>query len=198
MAILCDDKSFRFYRFVDNRSANVSPQLFLGEFPNGDREISIDDISLKDIDLQTIYRKLGRICDTLYYVFLSGYQSRLEAYWKYSVEKWKAQGKGIDSSPMWHKATVQAKRAIEEAISAWNLYGEGKLDESMESGDRAAQFLAERYVSRCPSVVAMNANSEFLITASGQLLLCREVIFSRSPKTSMIYDISKGNMARLT
>ena len=138
------------------------------------------------------------MCDTLYYVFLSGYQSGLEAYWKHNVEGWKAQGKGSDSDPRWHKATVQAKRAIEEAISAWDLYGKGKLDESMESGDRAAQFLVERYVSRCPSFVAMNDNNEFLIIASGKLLLCREVIFSRSLKTSMIYEISKGNMARLT
>ena len=86
--------------------------------------------------------------DALYYVFLSGYQSGLEAYWNRSLEKGKAQGKGRDSTPGWHKAMVHATQALEEAISAWNLHNEGKLDESKASGEKAAQFLAERHVTR--------------------------------------------------
>ena len=154
MAVLCDGKTFFFYKFVDKRPANGSPQVFMGEFPNGDRGMSVDDISVQGAnDPQTFYRKLRMTCDALYYVFLSGYKSGLEAYWKRSVEKGKAQGKGRNSTPGWHKATVQAKKVLEEAVSAWNLYNEGKLDESDDSGERAAQFLAERYVAHCPSLL---------------------------------------------
>ena len=161
IAILCDGKSFLFYKFVDKRTANGSPQLYLGD---GDRGISIDDISLrKNIDAQAFYRNLRGTCDALYYVFLSGYQSGLEAYWNRSVERGKAQGKGRDSTLGWHKAKIQAKKALEEAIYAWNLYDEGKREESRKSGERAVQFLAERYVARCPSLVAVNANNEFYL-----------------------------------
>ena len=163
MAILCDGKSFIFYKFVDKRHTNGSPRLFLGVFPNGNRGIGIDDITLReDVDAKTYYRGLRRICDALYYVFLSGYQSGLEAYWNRSLEKGKAQGKGRDSTPGWRKAAIQAKKALEEAIYAWNLYDEGKHEESMKSGERAVQFLAERYVAR-PSLVAVNANNEFYL-----------------------------------
>jgi len=66
---------------------------------------------------------------------------------------------------------VQAEKALEEAKSAWDLYHEGKLQESIDSAERAAQFLAERYISRFfPSLVAVDANNRFLFTVSKQLL----------------------------
>jgi hypothetical protein len=45
---------------------------------------------------------------------------------------------------------VHATEALEEAVSAWNLYDEGKLDESNASAEKAIQLLAERYVTRSP------------------------------------------------
>ena len=64
------------------------------------------------------------------------------------MEKGKAQGNARDSTPEWHNAMVHATQALEEAISAWNLYNEGKLDESKASGEKAARLLAERCVNR--------------------------------------------------
>lgn len=40
-----------------------------------------------------------------------------------------------------------APGALEEAISAWNLYNESMLDESKGSGEKAVQLLAERYIT---------------------------------------------------
>src|SRR4051794_17313233 len=198
MAILCDGKSFIFYKFVDKRHTNGSLRLFLGVFPNGNRGIGIDDITLReDVDAKTYYRGLRRICDALYYVFLSGYQSGLEAFWNRSVEKGRSQGKGRLSAPGWNKAKILAKKALEEAVYAWNLYDEGKRKESRESGERAAQFLIERYVARCPSLVAVNANNECLLIAPRKLLFGGQELYPLSLKRWRIYEISKGNTAIL-
>ena len=145
MAILCDGKEFFFFQFPNERQENASPQIFSGKFANDYATTSIELNS--STDPQAFYRQIRIICDTLYYVFLSGYQSGLEAYWNRSVERGEAQGKGRDSTPGWLKAKVQAKNALGEATSAWDLYHEGKLTESIDSAERAAEFLAERYIS---------------------------------------------------
>ena len=140
MAILCDGKKFYFFKFLNQRQANGSPQVFLGEFDSGHTDIELTPST----DPQTFYRQIRNICESLYYVFLSGYRSGLKAYWNRSVERGKAEGKGRYSTPEWYEAKVQARKALKEAISAWDLCHEGKLAESKESAERAAQFLAER------------------------------------------------------
>jgi hypothetical protein len=112
--------------------------------------IGIDDTSPLSISPDAFYRRLRTACDAFYYVFLSGYRTGLEAYWKSSVEKGKAQGKARNSTPGWAKAMEHATEALEEGISAWNLYNEGKLDESMASAEKSVQLLAERYITRSP------------------------------------------------
>ena len=47
MAVLCDGKSFSFYKFVNKHHAKGTPQIFSGEFPDGKSEIYIDDTSPK-------------------------------------------------------------------------------------------------------------------------------------------------------
>jgi hypothetical protein len=148
MAVLCDGKTFSFYKFVNKHHAKGSPQIFSGEFSDGSTEIGIDNTSPQSTSPDAFYQRLRRACDVFYYVFLSGYRTGLEAYWKRSVERGKAEGKVRDSTPGWQKAMVHATEALEEAISAWNLYNEGKLDESKASGEKAVQLLAERYVTR--------------------------------------------------
>ena len=149
MAILCDGKSFSFYKFVNKGHAEWSPQILMGKFPDDLWDIGIDN-TWGSIGLDAFYQRLRRACDAFYYVFLSGYRAGLEGYWKRSLEKGKAQGKARDSTPGWQKAMVHATEALEEAISAWNQYNEGKLDESQASAEKAAQLLAERYVMRSP------------------------------------------------
>jgi len=138
MAVLCDGHSFYFYKFVNKRHAKASPQIFSGKFPDGSTIVTLDDSTKGGLSFETFFKRLRRACDAFYYVFLSGYRTGLEAYWKSSVGKGKAQC----------KALVYATQALEEAISAWNLYNEGKLDESKASGENAVQLLAERYVTR--------------------------------------------------
>jgi hypothetical protein len=147
MAVLCDGHSFYFYRFANKRHAKASSQIFLGEFPDGSKKVDLDDSAEGGLSFEAFIKRLRRACDSFYYVFLSGYRTGLEAYWKSSVEKGTTQGKVRDSTPGWYKALVHATQALEEATSAWNLYNEGKLDESKASGEKAAQLLAERYVT---------------------------------------------------
>jgi len=169
---LCVGKHLYFFQFVDQRQANASLQLFLGRFANSDRRVNLDDIELNpSADSRAFVRQIRNICDSLYYVFLSGYQSGLEAYWNRSIEKGKAQGKGQESTLGWHRAKVLAKEALEEAKSAWNQYYDGKLAESKTSAERAVRHLAERYMSCCfPSLVVVDANYEFLSAALMKLL----------------------------
>lgn len=144
MAILCYGEHFYFFRFLDQHQANASPQIFLGEFANGHRKISIDDTELSpSTNPQTFYRRIRNTCESFYYVFLSGYQSGLEAYWNRSVERGKAQGKASYLTLGWYKVKVQAGKALKEARSAWDLCYEGKLIESKNSAEKAAQFLAK-------------------------------------------------------
>jgi hypothetical protein len=141
MAILCDGHRFYFYRFVNKVHAKASPQLFLGKFPDGSTKIDIDDTSLDSgLSTKVFYQRLYKACDAFYYVFLSGYRTGLEAYWKRSVAR--------DSTPGWHKALLLATQALEEATDAWHLYNDGKLDESEISGEQGAKLLAERFVMR--------------------------------------------------
>jgi hypothetical protein len=149
MAVLCDGETFSFYKFINKHYANLSPQISLGKFPDGSTEVGIDDTKAQGPSHDAFYRKLRKACDAFYYVFLNGYRTGLEAYWKASMERGKAQGKPRDSTPEWQKAIVYATEALEEAISAWNLYNDGMLTESKASAEKAVQFLAERYII-CP------------------------------------------------
>jgi hypothetical protein len=130
---------------VDQRHKNARPQLFLGKFTNGDQVETIDATELRpSVDPLASVRQVRRTCDSLYYIFLHGYQSGLEAYWNRSLERAKSGGETRGSTPGWHKATVLAREALEKAKSAWDLYYEDELAESRQSADRAQQLLAER------------------------------------------------------
>ncbi|KIX07252.1 uncharacterized protein Z518_01905 [Rhinocladiella mackenziei CBS 650.93] len=152
MAIWCDGKQFCFFKFIDRHLEHVNPQFFWGKFANGDRKLSIDEIELRPgTDSRTFVRQTRQICESLYYVFLFEYQSGLEAYWKRGVEKRKAHGIEREPTPEWPMATVHAKAALDEALSAWNQINRGNLTESKISAERAVQLLAERYIESCHS-----------------------------------------------
>jgi hypothetical protein len=151
MGILCNGTNLFFYKFIDKHHT-IGPRLCLGKFPNGGTGLSIDDMSIGGVaDPETFYRSLRRTCDTLYYVFFSGYYSGIEAYWKQSVELEKQIGNGKKSSSAWDKATFSARIALHEATYAWDLYNKGRAEESEQSAKTAAEFLAERYILCCPS-----------------------------------------------
>jgi hypothetical protein len=140
MAILCDGYYFYFFKFEDRRQAGGVPQFFLGNFPDGSWRQPIAETNSDDP--QDFLRQTRLLCESLYYVFLSGYRSGLEAYWTRSVER--SKGALRESTPKWHNATVSAGKALEEAKSAWNLRQEKKLEESNASAQRALQFLVTR------------------------------------------------------
>ena len=140
MAILCDGSCFYFFKFVDGRPAGNAPQFFLGKFPDGSLRQRITQMNPDDP--RDFLRQTRLLCESLYFVFLSGYQAGFEAYWNRSVKRSKETLR--ESTPKWHVAKVSAEKALEEAKSAWNLRQEDKHEESEESADRALQFLAAR------------------------------------------------------
>ena len=140
MAILCDGSYFYFFKYVDGRPAGNAPQFFLGKFPDGSLQQRI--AVMNPGDPRDFLRQTRLLCESLYFVFLSGYQAGLEAYWNRSVERSKDAFR--QSTPRWHNATVSAGKALEEAKSAWNLRQENKLEESNASAERALQFLVAR------------------------------------------------------
>ena len=145
MAILCDGTYFYFFKFVDGRPAGNAPQFFLGRFQDGSWRQPIAETKVdnpNDDDAKDFLRQTRLLCESLYFVFLSGYQAGLEAHWNRSVERSKETLR--ESTPKWHVAKVSAEKALEEAKSAWNLRQEDKYEESEESADRALQFLAAR------------------------------------------------------
>jgi hypothetical protein len=146
MAILCDGVYFYFFKFEHRRHEGSAPQFFLGKFPNGSWRLRIAEATLDDPtkpeDSTDFLRQTRLLCESLYFVFLSGYQAGLEAYWNRSVEK----SKGVPraSTPKWHNAKVSARKALNEAKVAWNLRQENNLEESKASANRALQFLLTR------------------------------------------------------
>jgi hypothetical protein len=154
-AILFHGKSFYFFEVIGGREEGAPPQLFLGEFPDGRRSIELG----YSTDPRTFVRQTRDVCDALYYIFLRAFDSGLSAYWSLSVERGKAQGRGRESTPKWYIAKKRAREALQEANSAWRQFHEGKLEGSKASAERAAQYLAERYVLRCFSpLVPLDAN----------------------------------------
>jgi len=143
MAILCHGAYFYFFKFEDGRQAGSAPQFFLGKFPNGSWRQYIAEAGLDHPnDPGYFLRQTRLLCESLYYVFLSGYRTGLEAYWNWSLER--SKGTPRESTPKWHVAKVSAGKALEEAKSAWNLRQENKFEESEASAKRALRFLVER------------------------------------------------------
>jgi len=146
-AILCDGKSFRFFKFVRRSpTRSAKPQLFLGRFAEGYEEEPIYEMA-PGTDPTDFIRCSRRLCESLVYVFLNGYHTGLEGYWNRSVEKGKSEGKGRDSTPEWVNAKTLARTAPKEAQIAWNLRKEDKIAESKVSAEYALEFLAQRYVT---------------------------------------------------
>jgi hypothetical protein len=143
MAILCDGSYFYFFKFEDRRQRGNAPQFFLGKLPDGGWRQRIAEADPdKPNDPIDFLRQTRLLCDSLYYVFLSGYRSGLGAYWNRSVERSKDAFR--ESTPRWYNAKVLAEKALEEAKSAWNLRQENKLEESNTSAESAVQFLVAR------------------------------------------------------
>jgi len=160
IAVLCDGRHFYFFQFVDRCQQDASPQLSLGVFANGDKAATVDDIGSKgSINLRDYVRQIRNVCESLFYVFLSGYQTGLDGYWNRSVLDGNTEGEGRDSTLGWSKANDLAKQALKEATSAWDLHNKGKVTESETSAQKAVQLLTNRYIScRFPSLVVVYAN----------------------------------------
>src|SRR3954449_8088895 len=104
IAVFCDGKEFRFFRFAGGRRTRTgNPVFFLGKFPSGSTRQVIPAPD-PPID-KTFFRSTRALCETLFYVFLCGYQSGLESYLNRSVERGKKQG-GRKSTPAWHNAAL--------------------------------------------------------------------------------------------
>jgi hypothetical protein len=142
MAVLCDGTYLYFFKFEHRRQAGNAPLFFLGRFPNGSWRQRIAEAGDYPDDPTGFLRQTRLLCESLYYVFLSGYRTGLEAYWNRSVEKSKDTLR--ESTPKLHVAKISAGKAIEEAKAAWSLRQENKLEESDASAERALQFLVER------------------------------------------------------
>jgi hypothetical protein len=141
MGILCDGAWFYFFKFEDGRQAGSALLFSLGKFPS-DLKWRRHIAEWDPANPEEFLRETRLLCETLYYVFLSGYQAGLEAYWNYSLERSKNGSR--ESTPKWHTAKISAGKALEEAKSAWNLRQENKFEESEASANKALQFLVAR------------------------------------------------------
>ncbi|KIW22070.1 hypothetical protein, variant [Cladophialophora immunda] len=141
MAVLCDGQYFYFFKFEDRQETGrrVS-RFFLGEFPDGHRRQSIPELDHGD-DAVVYLHQTRLLCESLYYVFLSGYHEGLKGYWNQSVERRKSALR--ESTPKWHNATVLAGKALKEATLAWYLRRDDQLEKSKASADKAREYLVQ-------------------------------------------------------
>src|SRR5437763_3495728 len=114
MAVLCDGKNFYFFEFQDRRQGHrATPKFSIGKCPDGYDHQAISDLDPVN-DTVAFMRQTRLISESLYYVFLNGYRSGLEAYWNRSVERSKSQGTQRQSTPKWYSAIASARKALEE------------------------------------------------------------------------------------
>jgi hypothetical protein len=150
IGILCDGRSFYFFEFV-GRYDGEKPRFSFGQFSDGAKGVNILQSQSRflqaefEFDCRSAVKLVRSACDALYFVFLKGYKTGLEAYWNRSIERGKAEGKERTSTPGWHNAMVAAGKALDEAVSAWDKHNKGDREAAIQSADRALSLLTERY-----------------------------------------------------
>ena len=147
-AILCDGKSLHFFKFDERR--DKTPRFLRGRFERCGFEIPVPRDFDYEADPKLFIGHNRCVSEVLYYVFLVGYVTGLEAHWRRSVAEGKAKGQARPSTPSWHKALDMARECLEEATRASTLGRNDKMSESQEAADRAHQLLIERYMQWFP------------------------------------------------
>ena len=151
LGILCDGLRFQFFKFSGRQTRRAKPQFLCGRFPSGARTQLIPLIT-PDFDIAAFYRQTRALCESLYYVFLLGYHTGLEAFYNRSIERSKAKGQGRISTPKWQNAVTLSKQAMDMALLARTQWEGKKIEESKGSAEKALELIAKRYVVLCPSV----------------------------------------------
>jgi hypothetical protein len=107
-------------------------RALIGQFADSNTFQTIP-IRRPHVTITDFYHQTRALCESLYCVFLNGYQPGLEAYWNYNMEKAKAKGRGRRSTPKWRNATLLANAAITAAKLGWIQWEEDKVEESKRS-----------------------------------------------------------------
>lgn len=148
LAILCDGRDFFFYKYEANMHVGSALPIFAkGAFGGNTKHttISVPDSDSQSNPTEGFVGNIRRLSEVLYYVFMNGYISGLEACWKYDSSKGTAEG-SQSSTPGWHNALVTAKSALEQAMLACSKREQDKVEESEILAKKAHELLKERYV----------------------------------------------------
>ncbi|KAH0565329.1 hypothetical protein GP486_001273 [Trichoglossum hirsutum] len=144
IAVLCDGKSFSFFKYErPSPKGGAKPRFSMGKFPDGYEEEPIFEMSPGTAP-RVFIQKTRRLCESLFYVFLSGYHTGLEGYCNLSMEESKEESKSAskrDSTSGWHNAKNLAKAALDKAKEAWDLRKENDQVRSKRSAEEALQIL---------------------------------------------------------
>ena len=149
LAILCDGRDFYFFKYEANVHVGSALPIFSrGAFGGNTNHtiLSIPDLA-RQSNIEDFVGNIRRICEVLYYVFMTGYISGLEACWKRYSSKGTAEGRSQSSASSWHNALVKAKSALEQAMLACSKREQDKAEESEKLAKIAHELLKERYVS---------------------------------------------------
>ena len=148
LAILCDGRDFFFFKYEANMHVGSALPIFArGAFGGNTKHtiISIPDLACQP-NPEEFVGNIRRLSEVLYYVFMNGYISGLEACWKCDSSKGTAEGRSQSSTPSWHNALVTAKSALEQAMLACSKREQDKAEESEILAKKAHELLKERYV----------------------------------------------------
>lgn len=143
IAIPCDGRDFFFYKFEANTHVGSALPIFARGTFGKNTKISVPDSTYRS-DPEKFVGEIRRLSEVLYYVFMKGYISELEAYWKCSNSNKTAEGKTRSSTPGWHNALVMAKSALEQAMLGCSKREQEKVEESEIVAKKAHELLKER------------------------------------------------------
>lgn len=147
LAMLCDGRDFFFKYEANVHVGSALPIFARGAFGGNTKNtiISVPDSACQS-NPEDFVGNIGRLSEILYYVFMNGYISGLEACWKCDGSKGAAEGSSQSSTPSWHNALVTAKSALEQAMLACSKREQDKVEESEILAKKAHELLKERYV----------------------------------------------------
>lgn len=170
--MLCDGLGFYFFKikFVGQpRTCRAEPQVFLGKFSDSTTKQYLTEWT-SETDPKLFIPQARLVCESLFYLFLSGYQNGLDAYLERSVENARKQGKDRESTQKWHNVLRLANETLDLATSAWDQRKDDK-DNSERSAEKALELIHRTTSEQTHSKAVLRKGSELPQRAHRNLFL---------------------------
>jgi hypothetical protein len=140
--ILCDGKSFEFFRFDSSTKPPTFSRCQHSSAPPARYALSVADLS--GHSTMDFIASLRPVCETIFYFLLLGYTTGIHAQYQRSCSRGEESGKRRESTDAWQTANRLAEQALQNAIAATAQAAAGEYIQA----DKVAKDASERLKAR--------------------------------------------------